>query len=654
MVASIGRVRVFYPVYYVALLLMLFVCLLSDGRSLRQGGEGYRASKLEAKAEAKRLRTVSQPIFQPKIVGGVNSAPGDYPWMAGLLERGESDPFLAQFCGGALIHPYWVLTAAHCVEGMTPGEIDVLIGSVDLGDLNQGERIAVVEIIMHPDYDPVSFNGDAALLRLAAPSSAPVLRVNSDTMVEIPGLVATILGWGALDPEGNNYPEVLQEAQVPLVDFATANTIWEETLTPNMIAAGNLSEGGVDSCSGDSGGPLLLRDLDGEWTLAGLTSFGDGCALPDSPGIYTRVSQIRPWLLNILSPRFAAWEAANDVLGESRDADGDFRKNFDEFAFGTDPSSPDASSMRAEVGASGPIFTFRRPLDAASELKHTVHYRATLADAVTELDLASQLLDSVVEGDTEIIRASFPAGVQGFITVEAERPAALAYAIRPVAFPGRAVSTISPELQQDSFGRFYQDFTFSGQPLGEPVNYLAESNAFDVILEVYDPTGSTVLATSSSNSAGGGNEALAFTATSVPIIRVLDANGLGGGFSLTAFTDIDADGQVGLGGVISGALSTSDDFDDLFDGEYYKRDYRLVLPPGFAGVVSITLTSQDFDPYLVLLDALTGELVDQTDFMDEGSGNSQLVLDASINSNILIRVTTFEERETGAFTLTAE
>lgn len=159
---------------------------------------------------------------------------------------------------------------------------------------------------------------------------------------------------------------------------------------------------------------------------------------------------------------------------------------------------------------------------------------ATLADAVTEIDLASQLLDSVAAGDTEIIRATFPAGVQGFITVEAERPAALAHAIRPVAFPGRAVSTISPELQQDSFGRFYQDFTFPGQPLGEPVNYLAESDAFDVILELYDPTGSTVWATSSSNSAGGGNEALTFTATSIPVIRVLAANGLGGGFILTA------------------------------------------------------------------------------------------------------------------------
>jgi hypothetical protein len=655
MVLSINR-QSFLKCWPSLLLLGLFSASLPvEGGVKREIQDGYRESKLEAKANSKRSRPRDGPVFEPKIVGGSDSAEDAYPWMAGLLERGEDDRFFAQFCGGALIHPYWVLTAAHCVEDATPDEIDVLIGSVDLGNASQGERIPVVEIIMHPDYDPISFDGDAALLRLATPSTAPVLRVNSDTLVEMPGLIATVIGWGALDADGNNYPEVLQEAQLPLVDFSTANAIWEDTLTSNMIAAGNLSQGGVDSCSGDSGGPLLVRDFDGAWTLAGLTSFGDGCAMPNSPGIYTRVSQIRPWLLNIISPKYASWELVNDVLGESRDSDGDLRTNFEEFAFGTNPSLVDLTSLAIEMDSRGPAFTFRRPAAANAELSYAVNYWTELTDSPTELDLDTRIWESISDGDEEIIRAGFPSGNSGFISMAAERPEALAHAVRLVAFPGRAFSTMNADVREDTFGRSYQEFTFPGQPLGEPVRYLAESGSLDVALEIYDASGTTILAAADLDSAVGGDEELTYTATSIPVIRVLGSNGLGGEFSLTGYTEVASDGQILLNSTINDALTDSDDLDDLFELEYYKRDYLLVLPDGYAGPVTITLLSDDVDPYLTLLNALTGDFIDDNDDidLDGGNFNARVEVDTSVHSDILIRVSTSFELETGAFTLTA-
>jgi hypothetical protein len=632
---------------------ILTASFIVEAKTPREGPEEYREAKLEAKAELKRSRVLPESTFEPKIIGGDDATPNAYPWMAAILDRGESDPVFAQFCGGSLIHPYWVLTAGHCVQGALPEYLDVLIGAPDLGNAGQGERIEVVEIIVHPDFDVFSRDGDAALLRLATPSSAPVLRVNSDTLLEMPGLLATILGWGALDPQRSSYPEVLQEAQVPLVDFATANAIYDNELTPNMIAAGNLSEGGVDACSEDSGGPLLVRDFDGEWTLAGLTSFGDGCAQPYAPGIYTRVSRIRPWLLDILSPKYAAWEEFNAVLGESRDADGDLKTNFEEFAFATDPMLPDASLVGVEMDPVGPVFTFRRPMGAGSELEHRLLYRADLSDIPTELSLDGQFLESIPEGNEEIIRGAFPSGNRGFISVESERPATLAHAVRPVAFPGRTTSMIDPSFQVDSFGRFFQEFTFSEQPLGEPIRYLAVSDSFDVVLELYDATGTTLLAAADSNSASGNGERLLYTATSVPIVRVVSGDGSVGPFSLSAYTDL---ASIGPGETISDSLSTSDEFDEFFFARYYKRDYFLDLPDSSTGLVSISLSSIEFDPYLILYDASNGEFIAENDDIDFDSGNlnSRIVVDTAMHREVLIQVTTAIELETGAFTLVVD
>ena len=474
----------------------------------------------------------------------------------------------------------------------------------------------------------------------------------------MPSALATILGWGALDSELGGFPEVLQEAQVPLVDFSTADQIYDNTLTANMLAAGNLSQGGVDTCQGDSGGPLVLRDVDGEWTLAGLTSFGEGCADPNSPGIYTRVSRIRPWLLPIILPRYAVWEETWNVLGESRDGDGDLRENFQEFAFATDPLRADAASLAAEPHGSGAAFTFRRPVEADSEVEHSILYRADLADEWSPLTLESQLLATLSDGSEEVVTASFPEGPRGFVALKASLPPALSHAVRPVAFPGRAFSTLDTLVREDEFGRAFQEFVFPDQPLGEPVFFLAESDAFDVRLEIYSADTGNLLEFANSNSGDGTDEELAYSSTEIPVVRVLSENGLGGGFSLTAFTDPVSDGVIGLEEVITGALSHFDSFDDVYAelGDYYKKDYYLDLPDGFSGSVRITLNSEDFDAYLILLDAVTGQFIDENDDIDFDAEdyNASLILDSAAYGDVLIRVTTASALETGSFTLITE
>ncbi len=239
-----------------------------------------------------------------QIVGGKPAVPGAWPWMVSV--QTFTTPDYVYFCGGALVAPNWVLTAAHCVINSMPNQIITTIGIHRLGS-NQGQLLEVDRIVVHPLYGydfTHDFAHDIALLHLSQPADAdPVAPLTAATLeLAAPGTVATVIGWGALSEEGREgwLSYDLHQVQVPIVSQEECNTSMGRMVSENMLCAG-YSEGGKDACHGDSGGPLVVPDGNGGWLLTGIVSFGIGCARPAFYGVYTRVSQYNDWLLQHIS-----------------------------------------------------------------------------------------------------------------------------------------------------------------------------------------------------------------------------------------------------------------------------------------------------------------------------------------------------------------
>jgi hypothetical protein len=235
------------------------------------------------------------PSPGPRIVGGIEvDPPGRYPFMVALVHHG-GDAWADQFCGGSLISPEWVLTAAHCVFGETASPVDLIIGRHDL-DSDEGERIPARRIIRHPAYDDVSFTADIALIRLVTPVGyAPVL-LPADGSLEAAGTMLTVTGWGNTEsvPE---WPTELREVQLPVVGDAECLEIYADYANPPaalMLCAGAT---GMDSCQGDSGGPLFGAEAEG-FTQVGIVSAGEGCGGAGFPGMYTSVAAFTTWITN--------------------------------------------------------------------------------------------------------------------------------------------------------------------------------------------------------------------------------------------------------------------------------------------------------------------------------------------------------------------
>ena len=239
----------------------------------------------------------SRGVPQTRIVGGNTAAAGSYPWMTALVGRGY-DPAPGQFCGGVLIHPQWVLTAAHCMEAPAPSQFDVVVGIHDLRIPAQGKRIAAAQIIKHPQYSGSAYGelfNDVALVKLAEPvNGVPVLPLVNDPKLIAVGNMARAIGWGVTSEGGLRSPVLLQ------VDLNIVGLDQARFLFPNLstmhLAAG-VRGGGKDACQGDSGGPLLVSDTAGKWYSAGIVSFGAGCARPDYPGIYANTFTFRDWIV---------------------------------------------------------------------------------------------------------------------------------------------------------------------------------------------------------------------------------------------------------------------------------------------------------------------------------------------------------------------
>lgn len=258
-----------------------------------------------------------------RIVGGIQVRTNKYPWIAQII-RGS---FL--FCGGTLINDRYVLTAAHCVHEMDMSGVSVRLLQLDRSSTHTGITRAVAFAHAHAGYDPVRLVHDIALLRLDQPvplvqSMRPVCLPSSRTQ-QFDYQKAIVAGWG-LSNEGGSTSSVLQETVVPIITNAQCRaTSYKSMIVDTMLCAGYVQTGGQDACQvgvqivepvfssfkplliylllllllltalqGDSGGPLIVPDR--IFRLAGVVSFGYGCAKPNAPGVYTRVSRYLDWI----------------------------------------------------------------------------------------------------------------------------------------------------------------------------------------------------------------------------------------------------------------------------------------------------------------------------------------------------------------------
>ncbi|XP_072307910.1 elastase-1-like [Eucyclogobius newberryi] len=238
-----------------------------------------------------------------RVVGGEDAKPNSWPWQISLQYQSGSRYY--HTCGGTLITPGWVMTAAHCVD--SAGRVyRVVMGDHSLSDNSGTEQIKAVEqIFIHPRWDSyrVSNGYDIALLRLASDATLNAY-VKLGTLPPAGQILphdnlCYVTGWGRT-MTGGPLPDILQQAVLPLVGHkeCTAPDWWGSTVKDTMVCGGGGDKAG---CNGDSGGPLNCL-VNGEYVVTGIASFvsGYGCNYPKKPTVFTRVSAYIDWMDSIM------------------------------------------------------------------------------------------------------------------------------------------------------------------------------------------------------------------------------------------------------------------------------------------------------------------------------------------------------------------
>jgi len=242
------------------------------------------------------VKGASAPSGQ--IVNGDDATECAWRWQASLQKSGRP------FCGGTLVTPEWVLTAAHCVS---KPDFDVTFGDYNTSARSsRQQKRSAAEVYQHPSYTSRPTRWDYALVKLDSPVEINEC-VGTACLPEenIPaGSKCWITGWGTLQAGGST-PQILQEAEVDIISnedcvtkFGYSGSLIDESM---ICAQGRSADGKIrDACQGDSGGPLVCES-NGKWSVYGATSWGRGCAGANYPGVWARVSEVNDWVDAVLS-----------------------------------------------------------------------------------------------------------------------------------------------------------------------------------------------------------------------------------------------------------------------------------------------------------------------------------------------------------------
>ncbi len=254
----------------------------------------FSYSTVVSAKESKRATT--------RIIGGTSATAGEFPSIVSLQTK-----TWGHICGGSLISDRWVLTAAHCVyDDLKPGTPEnQKVSSVWAGVHNQKdtvgvEMLKVSKLHIHPQYTG-GLDYDYALIELVESSSFKPIDFNR-TEISIsplgPMIMSITAGWGVTKTDwGSPSSDILMKVAVPLItqDHCNKPESYNGRVTDRMICAG-YKAGGKDACQGDSGGPLYVTNSDGELVVAGIVSWGQGCALKDKYGVYSKVNAAVDWI----------------------------------------------------------------------------------------------------------------------------------------------------------------------------------------------------------------------------------------------------------------------------------------------------------------------------------------------------------------------
>lgn len=230
-----------------------------------------------------------------KILGGAIGAPGQFPWMAGLVDASSRSASAGLFCGGSVIAPRVVVTAAHCLDGLRADELHVVVGRTRMSVDSEGERVRVTQILKHPEWDKAAVTNDLGLLQLErAVGIAPIgLPGPEHAPLAQPAARAITSGWGAT-AEGGAGSDDLRYVRLTVRSTAPCAAIYGRIDERTQLCASS-SRAGQDSCQGDSGGPLFVGE-GATARLLGVVSYGRGCGRRGIPGVYTRVAGYGDWI----------------------------------------------------------------------------------------------------------------------------------------------------------------------------------------------------------------------------------------------------------------------------------------------------------------------------------------------------------------------